>query len=97
MPAVAPAARSEADSSLQLGQSDLQRIEQALLAAILDVRPDNANAIDDLLNDPEFTGDRAAVERFLATAVLDTQSDRSRALDQILGDGIQSPPFAAHA
>ena len=95
MPAVAPAVSNA--SSFQLGQSDLQRIEKALLDAILDVRDDNENAIDELLNDPKFAGDRAEVERFLAAAVMDRNSDRNRALEQILGDGIQAPPFAAHA
>ena len=96
MPAVAPATAAS-DRAFHLGQSDLQRIEQALLDALLDVRPNNANAVDDLLNDPKFSGDRAEVERFLAAAVMDTNADRNRALDQILGNGIQSPPFAAHA
>ena len=95
MPAVAPEVSNAV--SLPLGQSDLQRIEQALLDAILDVRPDNTNAVDELLNDPRFAGDRAEVERFLAAAVMDTQSDRNRALDQILGQGGPSAPFAAHA
>jgi hypothetical protein len=96
MPA-APAAPAASNVSFQLGQSDLQRIERALLDAILDVRADDANAVDELLNDPKFAGDRTEVERFLAAAVMDTQSDRNRALDQILGDGSASAPFAAHA
>jgi hypothetical protein len=93
--AVAPAVSNA--SSFQLGRSELQRIEEALLDAILDVRPNNENAIDELLNDPKFAGDRAEVERFLAAAVMDTQSDRSRALDQLLGNAAESVPFAAHA
>lgn len=97
MPAVAPADPSEANSSLQLGPSDLQRIEQALLAAILDVRPNNANAIDELLDDPKFTGDRAEVERFLTAAVLDTHSARSGGLDPMPCDEVPVAPFAAHA
>jgi hypothetical protein len=93
--AVAPA--DSTPSTIPLRQSDLQRIEQALLDAILDVRPNNQNAVDELLNDPKFAGDRAEVERLLAAAVMDTQPDRNRALDQILGNGINSAPFAAHA
>src|SRR5689334_13440097 len=76
----------------QFGESDLIRIEQALLAAILDVRADHTNAVDQLLDDPKFSGDRAEVERFLAAAVMDKQSGRSRTLEQILGDPAQSLP-----
>lgn len=94
MPAVAPATADASTRAFHLGQSDLQRIEQALLDAF---RSNNTRAIDELLNDPTFAGDRTEVERFLAAAVTDTQPDRNRALDQILGNGIQSPPFAAHA
>jgi hypothetical protein len=94
MPAITPTA---SNASSQLGHHDLQRIEKALLDAILDVRPDNENAVDELLSDPKFTGDRAEVERFLEAAVMDRHSDRNRTLERILGDGIQSPPFAAHA
>jgi hypothetical protein len=99
MPAAAPVAPvpTGSNAAFQLGQSDLQRIERALLDAILDVRRDDANAIDDLLNDPNFAGDRTEVERFLAAAVMDTRSDRSRALDQMLCDGALVAPIAAHA
>jgi hypothetical protein len=98
MPAVVAASPAVSNPSLPLRPSDLQRIEQALLDALLDVRPDNENAVDELLNDPRFAGDRAEVERFLAAAVMDTQSDRNRALDQMLGEaGPSAPPFAAHA
>jgi hypothetical protein len=84
--------------SLEIAQSDLRRIEQALLDAILDVRPNDTNALDRLLSDPKLTnGDREKVERFLAAAVMDTHFDRNRALDRLLGDTSDPQPLAAHA
>jgi hypothetical protein len=84
-------------TEFQFGESDLLRIERALLDAILDVRADDANAVDQLLNDPKFAGDRAEVERFLAAAVMDTHPSRNRELDQLLGEGATPPLFRAHA
>lgn len=76
---------------LTLGETDLRRLEAALLDAILDVRPDRTNAVDHLLSDPAFTGG-AQVEQFLVAAVLDTHPDRNRALDRILDEITKTAP-----
>jgi hypothetical protein len=81
-----------------LGESDLRRIEAALLDAILDVRPDRSNAVDRLLDDPALSSDgREQVERLLVAAVMDTHPDRNRALDRLLDDIGGSGPLPAHA
>ena len=73
-----------ADAPLMLGETDLRRIEAALLDALLDVGHDRSNAVDRLLDDPELSGDRAQVEQLLHAAVMDKGADRNRELDQIL-------------
>ena len=86
-----------ADLSMTLGESDLHRLEQALLDAILDEREDRGNAVDRLLSESNFAGDRAHVEQLLAAAVMDNHPNRNQALDRLLGDLGQPAPFAAHA
>ena len=83
---------------MSLGESDLRRIEQALLDALLDVRPTDANALDRLLSDPKFShAGREDVQRFLTAATMDNRSDRNRALDRLFGDASAPQPLAAHA
>jgi hypothetical protein len=74
-----------ADAPLTLGETDLRRIEAALLDALLDVRHDRSNAVDLLLDDPALSKGRAQVEQLLHAAVMDTGSDRNQALDRLLG------------
>jgi hypothetical protein len=74
-----------------LGETDLLRLEAALLDSILDVRPDRSNAVDRLLSDPSFNGGEQ-VEELLLTAVLDTHPDRNRALDRILDEITATAP-----
>ena len=82
-----------ADPSHTLGEADLRRLEAALLDALLDVRSDRSNAVDQLLGDPAFTG-REQAEQLLVAAVLDTHSDRNRALDRLLDDITRAKPAA---
>ena len=86
-----------ADLTMTIGESDLHRLERALLDAILDERADRGNAVDRLLSESNFAGDRAQVEQLLAAAVMDTHPNRNQALDRLLGDIVQAEPFAAHA
>ena len=76
---------------MTLGETDLRRLEAALLDALLDVQPDHANAVDRLLDDPGFAA-REDVEQFLLEAVLDTHSGRERALDRLLADITRARP-----
>ena len=76
---------------MTLGETDLRRLEAALLDALLDVQPDHANAVDRLLDDPNFAGGEH-VEQLLVAAVLDTHPDRNRALDRLLGDITHAKP-----
>ena len=46
-----PAAIPSEEMASTLGETDLRRIEQALLDAILDVTPNRTNAVDRLLDD----------------------------------------------
>lgn len=105
-----PAATAERDPVSRLGEADLRRIEQALLDAILDVHPNQTNALDRLLDDmaadhthddTEGAPDRGAghtrrqqVEELLVAAVLDTGPDRNRELDRLLGE---TPDPGVHA
>ena len=81
---------------MTLGESDLRRLEVALLDALLDVQPDHANAVDRLLDDLDFAA-REEVEQFLVAAVLDTHSDRNRALDRLLDDITRAKPETSAA
>ena len=88
MPAIAAPA---VEASPTLGDTDLRRLEAALLEALLDVRPDRTNAVDRLLDDPGFAGNEG-VERLLHAAVMDTHPDRNRALDRLLDDMTRTKP-----
>ena len=79
-----------------IGESDLIRIEQALLAALLDPQPNHRNAVDHLLSDIDPAGTNSArrtrVQELLVAAVSDTHADRNRALDRLLADVAAAPP-----
>src|SRR5688572_7713224 len=65
-----------------LDAADLQRIESALLAAILDVQPGRANAVDQLLSD--FDAADGAHDDTSSHAARDTGVSRRKQVEELL-------------